>query len=127
MGDLLAPAVELDVHQRQRIEGDRPPGRLLIDQRDHGARQTFAFAREDAVGEAAGRQRLGGDEAQLRDEFVEVRLRQRQARAFNDPRAQAGMGAQSEVDGGLRKRLQPEAGIARQARDRRAQPRLAVT
>ena len=64
MGDLLALAVELDVHHRQRVEGDRPAGRLLGDQRDDGARQTFALAGEDAVGEAAGRQRLAGDDAQ---------------------------------------------------------------
>ena len=90
----------------------RPVG-FLGDQRDDGARQTFALAGEDAVGEAAGRQRLAGDDAQMRHQCVEIVLRQRKARAFNDPRPQAGMGAQSEIDGGLRKRLPPEAGVAR--------------
>ena len=44
------------------------------DQRDDGARQTFAFAGEDAVGEAAGRQRLAGDGAKLRHQFRRDRL-----------------------------------------------------
>ena len=74
MGDLSRLAVELDVHHRQRIEGDRPAGRLLVDQRDDGARQTFALAGEDAVGEAAGRQRLAGDGAQICDQSVEFGL-----------------------------------------------------
>ena len=76
MGDLLLLAVELDGHHRQRVEGDRAAGGFFADQRDDGARQAFAFAGEDAVGEAAGRQGLAGDGAQIRDQCVEVLLRQ---------------------------------------------------
>ena len=79
-------AVEFDCHHRQRVEGDRAAGRLIGDQRDDGAREPFALAGEDAIGEAAGRQRLAGDGAQIRDQLVEIRLRQRTPRAFNDPR-----------------------------------------
>ena len=74
MGDLLRLAVEFHVHDRQRVEGDRAAGGFFNDQRDDGARQPFAFAGEDAVGEAAGRQGLAGDGAQIRNQLVEVLL-----------------------------------------------------
>ena len=115
MGDLLRLAVEFDVHDGQRIEGDRAAGGFFADQRDDGARKPFAFAGEDAVGEAAGRQRLAGNGAQIRDQRVEIGLRQRQPRTFDDARLQAGMGAQSEIDVFLRKRLEPERGMTGQA------------
>ena len=37
MGDFRRFAVEFDLHHRQRVEGDRPSGRFLADQRDDGA------------------------------------------------------------------------------------------
>ena len=75
MGDLHRFAVEFDLHHRQRVEGDRPPGRFLADQRDDGTRQPFAVAGENAVGEAFLRQCPGGDDAQLRDQFAEFGFR----------------------------------------------------
>ena len=82
MGDFRRLAVEFDIHHRQRVEGDRPSGRFLADQRDDGARQPFAVAGENAVGEAFLRQRLGGHDAQLRDQFTEFSFGKRHARAF---------------------------------------------
>ena len=37
MGDFRWFAIEFDIHHRQRVEGDRPSGRFLADQRDDGA------------------------------------------------------------------------------------------
>ena len=105
MGDFGGLAVEFDIHHRQRVEGDRMSGRLLRDQRDDGARQPLALAGKDAVGETAGRQRLAGDGAQLRDQFIEFGLRKRQPRAFDDAGDKARMGTQGEIDGLLRKGL----------------------
>ena len=86
----------------------------------------FALAGKNAVSQAAGRQRFGGDGTQLRNQFVQLLLGQRQPRTFDDPRPQTGVGMQGEVDGGLRERLQPEDAIAAQARDRRPGPPTAT-
>ena len=120
MGDFHRLAIEFDLHHRQRVEGDRPPGRFLADQRDDGARQPFAVAGEDAVGEAFLRQCLGRHDAQLRRPVRRVRLRKATARGFDDARDQAGMGAQGEIDGRLAQRLQPEHAIAAQTSGRGA-------
>ena len=82
-------AVEFDRHHRQRVEGDRASARLLADHGDDGARQPLALAGENAVGEIARRQRLAGDDAELRDQLLEFVFGERLARAFDDPRGQA--------------------------------------
>ena len=93
VGDLGRPTVKLDGQHRQRIERDRAAARLLTNHGHDGARQPLAVAREDAIGEVARRQRLAGDDAQLRDQSLKLVLAERPARALDDPRRQAFMGA----------------------------------
>ena len=64
MGNFHMFPVEIDRHHRKRVEGDRPPGRFLADQRDDGARQPFTVAGENAVGKAFLRQCFGGHDTQ---------------------------------------------------------------
>ena len=71
MGDLDRFPIQCDLHHRQRVEGDRTSGRFLADQRDDGARQSFAVAGENAVSETFLWQSFGGHDAQLRYQFAE--------------------------------------------------------
>ena len=90
------------------------------------ARDSFSRSPEKTPSEILHRQRLGGDDAQLCHQRFEVDFRERTSRTFNDPGDEPGMGAQGEIDLGLRQRLPPEAGVAPQTRGRHPCPSLAA-
>jgi hypothetical protein len=114
MGDVNGGTIELDLHDRKRVERDRASALFLADQRDDCAGETLALAGEDTVGQLIRRQRLGGDDTELCDQMVQLILRQRQAGTLDDAGQMAGMGAQGQIDGRLAKSLEPERCMAAQ-------------
>jgi hypothetical protein len=88
-----------DLHHRKRVECNRPSAVLFGNQGDDGAGKALALAGEDAVGQFIRRQRLGCDGTELRDQTVQLTLRQRPAGTLDDAGHVTGMSAQGKVDG----------------------------